>query len=61
MERHTSLVVSGQTRTGEAFKMRANGWLARIFQHEVDHLNGVIFTDRTDDIWEPEGEVIDNV
>jgi peptide deformylase len=26
--------------------MTANGWLARIIQHEIDHLDGVFFTDR---------------
>jgi peptide deformylase len=29
--------------------MRFDGWLARVFQHEIDHLNGVLFTDHIDD------------
>ncbi|MEO6825766.1 MAG: peptide deformylase [Microbacteriaceae bacterium] len=29
-----------------SFELRADGWLARIFQHEFDHLNGVLYTDR---------------
>jgi peptide deformylase len=28
------------------FEIRAEGWLARIFQHEFDHLNGVLYIDR---------------
>ena len=27
-------------------QLAASGWLARIFQHEIDHLDGVLFTDR---------------
>ena len=31
---------------GEPFEVRAEGWLARIFQHEYDHLDGVLYADR---------------
>jgi peptide deformylase len=31
---------------GEPFEVRASGWLARIFQHEYDHLDGVLYADR---------------
>jgi len=31
---------------GEAYEIRAEGWLARIFQHEYDHLDGVLYADR---------------
>ncbi|WP_223690459.1 peptide deformylase [Leifsonia poae] len=31
---------------GEAFEVETGGWLARIFQHEYDHLNGVLYVDR---------------
>ena len=30
------------------------GYVARIFQHEVDHLSGILYTDRTEDVWEVE-------
>jgi peptide deformylase len=30
------------------FEIRAEGWLARIFQHEFDHLNGILYADRLD-------------
>ena len=36
--------------------IKAKGWLARIFQHEVDHLDGVVFIDRADRVWKVEGE-----
>jgi peptide deformylase len=31
---------------GTAYEIAAEGWLARIFQHEYDHLNGVLYADR---------------
>jgi peptide deformylase len=31
---------------GKNFKVQAGGWLARIFQHEYDHLDGVLYADR---------------
>lgn len=31
---------------GTPFEIEARGWLARIFQHEFDHLNGILYTDR---------------
>lgn len=33
---------------GTPFELRASGWLARIFQHEFDHLDGVLYADRLD-------------
>jgi peptide deformylase len=48
VKRPTSLVISAQDRTGEPFQMKASGLLARIIQHEMDHLNGRVFTDVAD-------------
>jgi peptide deformylase len=31
---------------GEGFRVEASGWLARIFQHEFDHLDGILYADR---------------
>ena len=31
---------------GEPFEIEAEGWLARIFQHEYDHLDGTLYVDR---------------
>ena len=58
IERYSWVTVKGLDRHGKPFKLKAKGWLARIFQHEIDHLNGVLFIDRTDKIWkiEPEEE-----
>jgi peptide deformylase len=63
VERALAVTVKGQTRRGQPFKKKAKGWLARIFQHEVDHINGVVFTDRATKVWRPAPEepVLDNV
>jgi peptide deformylase len=47
--RHTMVVVRGQDEYGKPQKVRAYGYLARILQHEIDHLNGVLFIDRVTD------------
>jgi len=44
--RHEAVTVRGLNRNGEKIKIEAEGWLARIFQHEIDHLDGVLFVDR---------------
>jgi len=54
VERPYSITIEGKNRQGDPFKMKAQGWLARIFQHEVDHLNGVLYTDRATEVWKPE-------
>lgn len=40
------VVVKGLDCDGRALKIRAEGTLAKIFQHEIDHLNGTLFIDR---------------
>ena len=57
VERHLSVQVKGLNRHGKQTKIKAEGWLARIFQHEIDHLNGVLFTDRAIRVWKPQDEV----
>lgn len=57
VERHAEVQVRGLNRHGKPVKIKAKGWLARIFQHEVDHLNGVLFPDRATRIWQPQQEV----
>jgi peptide deformylase len=58
VERHQSVVVKGQNKMGKPVKIKATGWLARIFQHEIDHLDGVLYTDRTDKVWQPREEEV---
>jgi peptide deformylase len=63
VERALAVTVKGQTRRGQPIKIKAKDWLARIFQHEIDHLNGIVFTDRATKVWKPSPEepVLDNV
>ena len=56
VERSLEITVKGQNRRGQAIKIKAHGWLARIFQHEIDHLEGVLFTDRAAKVWKPTTE-----
>lgn len=51
VERAHSVTVKGFNRRGQPLKIKANGWLARIFQHELDHLDGVLFVDRAEKVW----------
>ena len=57
VERHMEVQVKGLNRHGKPMKVKAKGWLARIFQHEIDHLNGVLFTERATRLWKPQQEV----
>jgi peptide deformylase len=45
------VVVTGQDREGKDFRIKARDWLARVFQHEIDHLDGRLFIDLTDKVW----------
>ncbi len=56
VERYNEVLVKGLNRHGKPFKIKAKGWLARIFQHEVDHLDGIVFTERAIRIWQPKTE-----
>jgi peptide deformylase len=61
VERFEAVTVKGFNRHGRPMTVKAHGWLARIFQHEIDHLDGVLFVDRADKLWQSEerqGQVI---
>lgn len=48
VERPTAITVTGQDVSGEPLRIKAQDMLARVLQHEVDHLDGVLILDRTD-------------
>jgi len=54
VERYSTIQIKGLNRRGQPMKVKADGWLARIFQHEIDHVNGVVFPDRATRVWKPE-------
>lgn len=46
LKRADRAILAATNLSGEAFTIEATGWLARIFQHEFDHLNGTLYADR---------------
>jgi len=55
VERATEVLVRGIDINGKRFRLRPRDYLARVFQHEIDHLNGVLYIDRLtapEKIWE---------
>ncbi len=41
---------------GKEYERGASGLLAQIFQHEVDHLDGILFVDRAENVWHKDDE-----
>lgn len=61
VDRHVAVGVRGLDRNGRKVKLNLEGWLARIFQHEIDHLDGILYTSRItspENLWRipPESE-----
>ncbi len=48
IRRAEKVVVKGLDVRGKPIKVKAEGWFARILQHEIDHLDGILFLDRLD-------------
>jgi peptide deformylase len=49
VKRYPTVKVRAQTLDGKEVKLTAHGFLARVFQHEIDHTNGLVFLDRIND------------
>ena len=49
--RHRAVQISYLKPDGEPVTERVEGYTAIIFQHECDHLDGVLYTDRADSVW----------
>ena len=47
VERPEKIILVGYDKNAKKIKIKAWGLLARVFQHEVDHLNGILFIDKT--------------
>jgi peptide deformylase len=61
VERPERVVLRGQDKRGKALRIKAWGLLARVFQHEVDHLDGKLFIEKATRTYkaeslEPDGE-----
>lgn len=50
VERPEKITLAGFDQYGKAIRIRAWGLLARVFQHEIDHLNGILFIDKAKNI-----------
>ena len=51
VERHVAVTIKGLDRRGKKVRVRARGYLARVLQHELDHTEGVLFTDKATEVW----------
>lgn len=49
IERASEVTLTGLDRSGKSVKLEAQGLLATVFQHEIDHLEGMVFIDRVKD------------
>jgi peptide deformylase len=61
--RYNEVIVKGRNKNGQNIKIKAKGLFARVLQHEIDHLNGILFTQRVEDLStlhkiSKEGEII---
>ncbi len=54
VKRYKDILVFGQNEQGEKLEFEAHGFLARVVQHEVDHLNGILYIDRAEELFESE-------
>jgi peptide deformylase len=44
--RYETVTVKGRNRRGKEVRIKSSGFTARAFQHEIDHLDGILFIDR---------------
>jgi peptide deformylase len=54
VKRHTNVTFEAQDEHGKKYQRGAGGLLAQIIQHETDHLDGILFTDRALTVWTKE-------
>ncbi len=58
VRRSVRVTLQAYNENGEKIERGASGLLAQIFQHEVDHLNGILFTDKAKEVWEMSPEEV---
>ncbi|HMP67430.1 MAG TPA: peptide deformylase [Candidatus Paceibacterota bacterium] len=61
VRRSSRVMVKAFDENGKEFEMTGNGLIAQIFQHEIDHLNGVLFIDKAKDVFEMPKEVFEKI
>ena len=58
VERSDGVTIEATNRYGYPMRISATGWLARIFQHEIDHLNGVLYIDKAINLYSLSGKLL---
>ncbi len=58
VRRSSRATIQAYDEKGEVFTRGAGGLLAQVFQHETDHLNGILFIDKAEEMWEVEDKKI---
>lgn len=61
IKRSVRVTLRAYNEKGEKIERGASGLLAQIFQHETDHLNGILFTDEAKEVWEMSEEEIADI
>ena len=61
VQRNEGIDVAAQDREGKPIRLAAAGWLARVFQHEIDHLDGILYIDIATKVWRPDEEDVADV
>ncbi len=56
VKRPAKMLIEYYDENGNKKQRGASGLLAAIFDHEIDHLNGVLFTDKAEELWEIDEE-----
>lgn len=51
VRRHKKASLEATDAHGDTFLLESDGLLAQIMQHEIDHLDGILFTDRAEKVW----------
>jgi peptide deformylase len=64
VKRFDKLIVHFQKRNGKSYEIKPEGYFARVFQHEIDHLDGILYTDLAIDTFDfdesqVEGEIVE--
>lgn len=54
VKRHTNVTIEALDENGDSYTRGAGGLLAQIMQHETDHLDGTLFVDRAEKVWQKE-------
>lgn len=60
VERSDKITVTGFDKNNRKISVKADGFLARIFQHEIDHLDGTLYIDKSKDVKKYPADINDN-